>query len=118
MQVGGQEKLEKRLSKILRIIRDVSDVLVLFACNGFQYSTPNTEPIRKALENPDDATVEASLAGEEEAFSKDETRKIAVVDPGTPEVDNMILSFSRPRRDTTIMKIIAIFINTKTTLEM
>ena len=61
--------------------------------DGFQYSTPNTDPIRKALENPDDATMEASLAGEEEAFTKDETRKIAVVDPGTPEVDNMILSF-------------------------
>lgn len=61
--------------------------------DGFQYSTPNTDPIRKALENPDDATMEASLAGEEEAFTKDETRKIAVVDPGTPEVDNVILSF-------------------------
>ncbi|MFC0343730.1 DUF6443 domain-containing protein [Epilithonimonas hispanica] len=62
--------------------------------DGFQYSTPNTDPIRKALENPDDATIDASLAGEEEAFTKDETRKIAViVDPGTPEVENLILSF-------------------------
>lgn len=63
--------------------------------DGFQYSTPNTDPIRKALENPDDATMEASLAGEEEAFTKDETRKIAVVvDPGNPEQDPvMILSF-------------------------
>jgi len=62
--------------------------------DGFQYSTPNTDPIRKALEEPDDATMVASLAGEEEAFTKDDTRKVvAVVDPGTPEVDNMILSF-------------------------
>jgi len=63
--------------------------------DGFQYSTPNTDPIRKALENPDDATMEASFAGEEEAFTKDETRKIAIVaDPGNPEVDPvMILSF-------------------------
>ncbi len=61
--------------------------------DGFQYSTPNTDPIRKALENPNDATMEASLAGEEEAFTKDETRKIAVADTGTQEVDNMMLSF-------------------------
>ena len=62
--------------------------------DGFQYSTPNTDPIRKVLENPDDATMVASLAGEEEAFTKDDTRKVvAVVDPGTQEVDNMILSF-------------------------
>jgi len=61
--------------------------------DGFQYSTPNTDPIRKALENPDDATMQASLAGEEEAFTKDDTRKVVAADPGTPEVDNMILSF-------------------------
>ena len=61
--------------------------------DGFQYSTPNTDPLRKALEEPDDVTMEVARAGEEEAFSKDETRKIAVVDPGIPELDNMILSF-------------------------
>lgn len=61
--------------------------------DGFQYSTPNTDPIRKALEEPDDATMIASLAGEEEAFTKDDTRKVVAADPGTPELDNMILSF-------------------------
>ncbi|WP_312769892.1 DUF6443 domain-containing protein [Epilithonimonas sp.] len=62
--------------------------------DGFQYSTPNTDPIRKALEEPDDATMAASKAGEEEAFLPDLERGIvAIVDPGTPEVDNMILSF-------------------------
>jgi hypothetical protein len=61
--------------------------------DGFQYSTPNTDPIRKALEESDDATMVASLAGEEEAFTKDDTRKVVAADPGTPEVDNMILSF-------------------------
>ncbi|MPT32386.1 MAG: RHS repeat-associated core domain-containing protein [Chryseobacterium sp.] len=62
--------------------------------DGFQYSTPNTEPIRKALETKDDATMEVTTAGEEEAFSKDEDRKIAIIDTGNPPmVDNMILSF-------------------------
>ncbi|RRQ46200.1 DUF6443 domain-containing protein [Chryseobacterium sp. SC28] len=62
--------------------------------DGFQYSTPNTDPIRKALEESDDATMAASKAGEEEAFAPDlERQVVAVVDPGTPEVDNMILSF-------------------------
>ena len=60
---------------------------------GFQYSTPNTDPLRKALEQPDDITMEVARAGEEEAFSPDTTRKVAVVDPGTPQVDDMILSF-------------------------
>lgn len=62
--------------------------------DSFQYSTPNTDPIRKALENPDDITMEAVRAGEEEAFAPDLERKVvAVVDTGTPEIDNMILSF-------------------------
>ncbi|MPS74527.1 MAG: RHS repeat-associated core domain-containing protein, partial [Chryseobacterium sp.] len=62
--------------------------------DGFQYSTPNTDPLRKALEEPDDATMAASTAGEEEAFAPDLEREVvAVVDPGTPEVENMVLSF-------------------------
>jgi hypothetical protein len=62
--------------------------------DGFQYSTPNTDPIRKAIEEPDDITMEVASAGEIEAFVPDLDRKVvAVVDPGTPEVDNMILSF-------------------------
>ncbi|MDP9957615.1 RHS repeat-associated protein [Epilithonimonas hungarica] len=61
--------------------------------DGFQYSTPNTEPIRRALEQPDEMTMEVATAGEQEAFSSDESRKLAPVDPGLPEIDNMILSF-------------------------
>ena len=64
--------------------------------DGFQYSTPNTDPIRRALEKEDDATTKVATAGEEEAFSRDTERKVvaeAAVDPGTPEVENMILSF-------------------------
>ncbi|RRQ46713.1 hypothetical protein [Chryseobacterium sp. SC28] len=62
--------------------------------DGFQYSTPNTDPIRQALEEPDDETMSASKAGEEEAFSWDEDREIALVDTGNPPLeDNIILSF-------------------------
>ncbi|MGC4129789.1 MAG: DUF6443 domain-containing protein [Bergeyella sp.] len=60
--------------------------------DGFQYSTPNTEPIRRALEETDDATVAVSTAGEEEAFIPLDEREIAV-DTGTPEADNVVLSF-------------------------
>jgi RHS repeat-associated protein len=59
---------------------------------GFQYSTPNTDPLRKALNAKDDATMELTRAGEEEAFTKDLERAI-VVDPGNPSADNMVLSF-------------------------
>jgi len=62
--------------------------------DGFQYSTPNTDPLRKALEEPDEMTVSATTAGEEEAFAAMENRQVAmVVDPGNPEVENMVLSF-------------------------
>ena len=62
--------------------------------DGFQYSTPNTEPIRKALEEQDDATLSASTAGEVEAFSPLEDRALAVIGPDNPpQAENMILSF-------------------------
>ncbi|WP_051190339.1 DUF6443 domain-containing protein [Kaistella palustris] len=59
--------------------------------DGFQYSTPNVEPIRLALEEQDDSTVSMSRAGNEETFSALEERTIAV--PGYPQQENMILSF-------------------------
>ncbi|WP_051230794.1 DUF6443 domain-containing protein [Epilithonimonas caeni] len=59
--------------------------------DGFQYSTPNIEPIRKALEVPDDSTIRVVTAGEEEAFESSD--RVVVVDPGGPVVDDMILSF-------------------------
>jgi len=59
--------------------------------DGFQYSTPNTEPIRKALKETDDSTISALKAGEEEAFSSSEER---LIDPGNPpSVESIILSF-------------------------
>jgi hypothetical protein len=65
--------------------------------DGFQYSTPNTEPLRLALEQQDEETVNAATAGEEEAFAPLEDRQIAdlVVDPGGPTQDqnNVYLSF-------------------------
>jgi RHS repeat-associated protein len=61
--------------------------------DGFQYSTPNTEPIRKALEEPDDATVSASKAGEEEAFSAMEERLI-VAGPGNPPEAEPLMNLS------------------------
>lgn len=60
--------------------------------DGFQYSTPNTEPIRKAIEVQDINTVSASTAGEAEAFEPMSDRAI-IVGPVDPAVDNMILSF-------------------------
>ncbi len=62
--------------------------------DGFQYSTANTEPIRKALEEQDDATVSATTAGEAEAFSPLEDRELAALAPDNPpQAENMILSF-------------------------
>ncbi|RRQ46718.1 RHS repeat-associated core domain-containing protein [Chryseobacterium sp. SC28] len=60
--------------------------------DGFQYSTPNTEPIRSSLEEPDDTTIAVASAGEQEAFSADMDRAI-IVAPGDTQADNMILSF-------------------------
>lgn len=58
--------------------------------DGFQYSTPNIEPIRRALEENDDATLSAKTAGNEEAFLPLEDRLVA---PGNPDVLASILSF-------------------------
>lgn len=52
--------------------------------DGFQYSTPNTEPIRKALEQKDDITVSATKAGNEEAFLPLEDRKMMPDRPSLP----------------------------------
>jgi len=60
--------------------------------DGFQYSTPNTDPLRTALEVQDESTMSMAKAGEPEAFSAVEMRA-AAVGPGTPTVDNMVLSF-------------------------
>ena len=60
--------------------------------DGFQYSTPNTEPIRRALSVQDDSTVAASKANEEEAFTRLEERTVAVA-PVDPAADDMVLSF-------------------------
>ena len=60
--------------------------------DGFQYSTPNTEPIRRAVELQDDATVKAATAGQEETFEPLPDRLVAA-EPGGPVADDMILSF-------------------------
>ncbi len=60
--------------------------------DGFQYSTPNTEPIRKALEVQDANTMTASTAGQAEAFEPMPDRAI-IVGPVDPVKDNMTLSF-------------------------
>ena len=60
--------------------------------DGFQYSTPNTDPLRRALEEQDKGTVSVATAGELEAFSPMER----LIDNGGPDgttVDNMVLSF-------------------------
>ncbi|MDR2204862.1 MAG: RHS repeat-associated core domain-containing protein, partial [Flavobacteriaceae bacterium] len=61
--------------------------------DGFQYSTPNTEPLRIALEEPDEATQSAITAGEEEAFSSLDGRVIIPGGPGDPAEQALILSF-------------------------
>jgi RHS repeat-associated protein len=53
--------------------------------DGFQYSTPNTAPLRKALEETDEATELAAKAGQPETFLPLDERAIA--DPGNPTVD-------------------------------
>ena len=59
--------------------------------DGFQYSTPNIEPIRRALELQDDITTSVATASNAEAFSTLEERMVVV--PDNPQADNMILSF-------------------------
>lgn len=58
--------------------------------DGFQYSTPNIEPIRKALEEKDDVTISATKAGNEEAFLALDERALV---PESPQADIMTLSF-------------------------
>lgn len=58
--------------------------------DGFQYSIPNTEPIRRALGEQDDATISATKAGNEEAFLTLANRLIA---PDDNENIANILSF-------------------------
>jgi len=60
--------------------------------DGFQYSTPNIEPIRRALDEQDEATLSAATAGEEEAFSALDERGVAA-GPGPGEEPELILSF-------------------------
>lgn len=60
--------------------------------DGFQYSTPNTDPLRMALEEQDDETVSVSKAGNLETFSSLDTRA-KVVAPPNPVDPPMVLSF-------------------------
>lgn len=59
--------------------------------DGFQYSTPNTQPLRSALQETDAGTVNNATAGEMESFSAPEY--LAIPDPGTPQNESLILSF-------------------------
>ena len=65
--------------------------------DGFQYSTPNTEPLRLALQQADESTTSAVTASEAEAFTALADRAIAApiaVIPGTPAPEEpLILSF-------------------------
>ena len=60
--------------------------------DGFQYSTPNTDPLRMALEEQDDETVSVAKAANIETFSSLETRE-KVVAPPNPVDPPMVLSF-------------------------
>ncbi len=60
--------------------------------DGFQYSTPNTQPIRRALEETDHPTMKAATAGEPEAFSVPDQLLVGPGDGG-PIDASVILSF-------------------------
>ena len=80
-----------KLKKIYNLVNQLgSKIINTEYLDGFQYSTPNIEPIRKALEEKDDTTVSATKAGNEEAFLPLEDRLIA---PGNPNEIASILSF-------------------------
>ncbi|MGX9987600.1 DUF6443 domain-containing protein, partial [Soonwooa purpurea] len=61
--------------------------------DGFQYSTPNTMPIRRALEETDTATLLATTAGQPETFALDTERVLVPIDPGGGSADDVVLSF-------------------------
>ena len=80
-----------KLKKIYNLVNATgSKIINTEYIDGFQYSTPNIEPIRKALEEKDDTTVSATKAGNEEAFLPLEDRLVA---PDNPDELASVLSF-------------------------
>ena len=71
-----------KLRKTYNLVNAVgSKIITTEYLDGFQYSTPNIEPIRKALQEQDDVTVSATKAGNEESFLSLDDKAII---PGNP----------------------------------
>ena len=82
-----------KLKKTYNLVNTTSSMINTEYLDGFQYSTPNIEPIRRALQVQDDATVSATTAGNEEAFLPLEDREVVALVPGNPTEPALILSF-------------------------
>ena len=82
-----------KLKKTLTVVNKMgTSILNTEYLDGFQYSTPNTDPLRMALEEQDDATVSMATATNEETFSPLEDRAIIAI-PENPADPPLILSF-------------------------
>lgn len=80
-----------KLKKTYKLVNKLGTTIINTEyLDGFQYSTPNTEPIRSALQEQDDITMSSTKAGNEEAFLSLDARVIA---PGNPSIVKLILSF-------------------------
>jgi len=71
-------KLKKKFTLVNKAGTAIINTVYL---DGFQYSTPNTDPLRKALEAKDFNTREASTASLDEAFSMLDDRQLKSTDP-------------------------------------
>ncbi|QOW11944.1 RHS repeat-associated core domain-containing protein [Kaistella flava (ex Peng et al. 2021)] len=82
-----------KLKKTFNFVNKMGSSLVYTEyLDGFQYSTPNTDPLRMALEEQDDETVSVAKAANIETFSPLEDRAKIVAPPENAEPP-MILSF-------------------------
>lgn len=61
--------------------------------DGFQYSTPNTDPLRRAIEEQDPSTVQVAAASQIESFNLEERAALVGTGPVDQQDDNLILSF-------------------------
>ncbi|WP_304342662.1 DUF1990 family protein [Chryseobacterium koreense] len=82
-------KLKKKYTLVNQLGTKVINTEYL---DGFQYSTPNTNPLRMALQEQDAATVSAATAGVLEAFAAPDER--IIVDPGITPTDPNAVSLS------------------------
>lgn len=82
-------KLKKKFTLVNKAGTTIINTVYL---DGFQYSTPNTDPLRKALEAKDFNTREASTASLDEAFSMLDDRQLKSTDPAG-DVNAVVISF-------------------------